>query len=83
VLTISGGRKTQLGYLTVIAFCLALWLFGWIETAWVLIMLPAVLLLLRAGRRAASGHPGGAPAMLFGMHERMPVGTRSGVASAW
>jgi uncharacterized membrane protein len=61
VLTISGGRKTQFGYLAVIAFYLALWLFGWIETAWVLIMLPAMLLLLRAERRTASGHPGGAP----------------------
>ena len=58
VLTISGGRKTQLGYLAVIAFYLALWLFGWIETAWVLIMLPAMLLLLRAERRAAPGDTG-------------------------
>jgi uncharacterized membrane protein len=61
VLTISGGRKTQLGYLAVIAFYLVLWLFGWIETAWVLIMLPAMLLLLRAERRAAPAHPGRAP----------------------
>ena len=52
VLAISGGRRAQLGYLAVIAFYLALWLFGWIETGWVLVMLPAMLLLLRAELRA-------------------------------
>ena len=52
VLAISGGRRTQLGYLAVIAFYLALWLFGWIEAVWVLVMLPAMLLLLRAELRA-------------------------------
>jgi len=62
VLTISGGRWTQLGYLAVIGFYLALWPFGWIETVWVLIMLPAMLLLLRAERRAASAAHDGAPA---------------------
>jgi hypothetical protein len=31
VLTLSGGRRTQLGYMGVIGFYLALWLFGWIE----------------------------------------------------
>ena len=51
-LVLSGGRRTELGYLAVIAFYLALWPFGWIETVWVLIMLPAMLLLLRAERRA-------------------------------
>jgi hypothetical protein len=61
VLTISGGRRTQLGMMGVIAFYLALWLFGWFETAWILVMIPAMLLLLRAERRAAaapapSGH---------------------------
>jgi hypothetical protein len=59
VLAISGGRKTQLGYLAVIAFYLALWPFGWIETVWVLIMLPAMLLLLRAERRAGPAAHGG------------------------
>lgn len=53
VLAISGGRRTQLGYLAVIAFYLALWPFGWIETVWVLVMLPAMLLLLQAERHAA------------------------------
>lgn len=62
VLVVSGGRKTQLGYLAVIAFYLALWPFGWIETAWVLIMLPAMLLLLRAERRATPAAHGGTPA---------------------
>lgn len=52
-LAVSGGRRTRLGYLAVIAFYLALWLFGWMETGWVLVMLPAMLLLLRAELRAA------------------------------
>ena len=39
VLVISGGRRTQVGYVGVIAFYLALWLFGWIETVWCLFML--------------------------------------------
>jgi hypothetical protein len=65
VLVISGGRRTQLGYLAVIAFYLALWLFGWIEAGWVLIMLPAMLLLLRAERRATpAAHGGTSPAAL-------------------
>jgi hypothetical protein len=45
----------------VIAFYLALWLFGWIETAWVLIMLPAMLLLLRAERHPVAHSPAAAP----------------------
>jgi uncharacterized membrane protein len=53
VLALLGGRWTQLGYLGVIGFYLALWLFGWFETVWVLLMLPAMLLLLRAERRTA------------------------------
>ena len=62
VLVLSGGRRTELGYLAVIAFYLALWPFGWIETVWVLIMLPAMLLLLRAERRAAPASQGAASA---------------------
>jgi hypothetical protein len=38
-----------------IAFYLALWLFGWFEAVWCLIMLPAMFLLLRAERRAEAG----------------------------
>jgi hypothetical protein len=53
-LTLSGGRRTQLGYVGVIGFYLALWLFGWFETVWVVAMLPVMLLLLRAERRAAA-----------------------------
>lgn len=53
VLALSGGRRTRVGYLAVIAFYVALWLFGWIETVWVLVMLPAMLLLLRAEWRSA------------------------------
>ena len=55
VLALLGGRWTRLGYLGVIGFYLALWLFGWFETVWVLLMLPAMVLLLRAERRAAGG----------------------------
>jgi hypothetical protein len=51
VLALSGGRRTQLGYAGVIAFYSALWLFGWFETVWVLLMLPALVVLLRAERR--------------------------------
>jgi len=53
-LIISGGRRTQAGYAAVIAFYLALWLFGWIETVWCLVMIPAMVLLLLAERRAAA-----------------------------
>ena len=54
VLILSGGRRTQFGYAGVIAFYLALWLFGWFETIWVVLMLPAMALLLRAERRVAA-----------------------------
>jgi hypothetical protein len=53
-LILRGGRRTQLGYVGVIGFYLALWLFGWFETLWVLAMFPPMLLLLRAERRAAT-----------------------------
>jgi len=56
VLAVIGGRWTQLGYMGVIAFYLALWLFGWIETVWCIAMLPPMLLLLRAERAASSNH---------------------------
>ena len=54
VLAISGGRWTQLGYVGVIAFYLALWLFGWIETVWVVAMVAPMLMLLRAEREAGA-----------------------------
>jgi hypothetical protein len=46
------GRRTQLSYVGVIAFYLALWLFGWFETVWIIAMLPPMALLLQAERRA-------------------------------
>jgi hypothetical protein len=52
VLVISGGRRTQVGYLAVIAFYLPLWLFGWFETVWCLVMIAPMFLLLAAERRA-------------------------------
>ncbi len=61
VLVVSGGRRTQLGYMGVIAFYLALWLFGWIETVWCIVMLPPMLLLLRAERAASSNRVGAKP----------------------
>lgn len=54
VLAISGGRWTQLGYVGVVAFYLALWLFGWIETVWVVAMVAPMLMLLRAEREAGA-----------------------------
>ena len=54
VLILSGGRRTQLGLIGAIAFHLALWLFGWFVTIYCLIMLPALVLLLRAEGRAGS-----------------------------
>jgi uncharacterized membrane protein len=54
VLVLSGGRRTQLGYVGVIAFYLALWLFGWMETVWCVAMIVPMVLLLRAERRAAT-----------------------------
>lgn len=57
-LILSGGRRTQPGYVAAIAFHLALWVFGWFELGYCLVMLPALILLLRvlllrAERRAA------------------------------
>jgi hypothetical protein len=52
-LVLSGGRGTQLGYLGVIAFYSVLWVFG-PEIVFVLVMLPAMVLLLRAERRATA-----------------------------
>ena len=56
MLVLTGGRRTQAGYLAVIAFYAGLWLFGWMETVGVLIMLPAMLLLLHAELRAPAVH---------------------------
>jgi uncharacterized membrane protein len=68
-LVISGGRRTQVGYAAIIAFYLALWLFGWIETVWCVVMIPAMVLLLVAERHAAPHTHSRAPS---------PAVTRSG-----
>jgi hypothetical protein len=62
VLILSGGRRTQLGLLGAIGFHLALWLFGWGVTVYSLIMLPALILLLCAERRASTVSAATAPA---------------------
>jgi hypothetical protein len=54
LLVLSGGRRTQVGYVCTIGFHLALWLFGWFETVYCLVMLPALVLLLRAEQRATA-----------------------------
>jgi hypothetical protein len=54
VLILSGGRRTQLGYAGVIAFYLVLWLFGWFQTIWVVLMLPPMVLLYLTERRVAA-----------------------------
>ena len=61
VLIISGGRRTQLGLMAAIAFHLALWLFGGIQLAWTIVMLPFMVLLLRGERRAAARPTPGGP----------------------
>lgn len=55
VLIVSGGRLTQAGLVAAIAFHLALWLFGGVQLAWTIVMLPFLALLLRAELRAAPG----------------------------
>lgn len=57
VLILSGGRRTQLGYLGVIGFYSALWLFGGFQLIWSLLMLPFMVLLLTAERRRAVAVP--------------------------
>jgi uncharacterized membrane protein len=53
VLIISGGRRTKLGLVAALGFHLALWLFGWMTTIYSLVMVPVLVLLLLAERRAA------------------------------
>lgn len=71
LLTISGGRRTQVGLIGIVAFYLALWLFGPIETVFVVVMLVPMFLLLRAERRAAL-----APAATADVEARRPVHIR-------
>ena len=62
VLVLSGGWRTQLGLVGAIGFHLALWPFGWGVTLYSVLMLPALVLLLRAERRAAATPTTAAPA---------------------
>ena len=48
LLVLGGGRRAQIGLVAVIGMHLALPVFGWITTAWALVMLLAFGLLLRA-----------------------------------
>jgi hypothetical protein len=52
VLILSGGRRTQLGLVAALGFHLALWLFSWMITIYSLVMVPVLVLLLLAERRA-------------------------------
>jgi hypothetical protein len=72
LLVLSGGRRTQLGYVAVIAFYSVLWVFGWFTTVWAALMLPFMILLLRAERRATS-----APALIAKVEERPLAGVDS------
>jgi hypothetical protein len=54
LLVLSGGRRTQVGYVAVIAFYSALWVFGWFTTVWAALMIPFMILLLRAERHATT-----------------------------
>jgi hypothetical protein len=54
VLILSGGRRTQVGLAGTIAFHSVLWLFGWIELVWCLVMLPPMILLFLAERHWAA-----------------------------
>src|SRR4029453_9453096 len=75
VLILSGGRRTQLGLIGAIGFHLALWLFGWGVTIYCLIMLPTLLLLLRAERHAtAVSATSAAPAAVSRVEVTSPKG---------
>lgn len=54
LLVLSGGRRAQIGLVAVIGMHLALPVFGWITTAWALVMLVAFGLLLRAEVHASA-----------------------------
>lgn len=54
VLILSGGRRTQLGLIWAVAFHACLWIFGWIETAYCIVMIPTLVTLLVAEHRAAA-----------------------------
>lgn len=53
-LLLAGERTARIGYPAVIAFHLLLWLFGWFEIVYCLLMLPALILLWRADHAGAA-----------------------------
>lgn len=55
VLILSGGRRTQVGLIGLIAFHIGQLAFGGVLWPWAALMLTALILLLRAERRAAPG----------------------------
>lgn len=68
VLILSGGVRVRLGYGSAIAFHALLWVFGWFETVYCLLMLPTLVLLLLAERRMArsAAAPGQRPPAAVG-----------------
>lgn len=56
VLIFSGGRRARLGLVAAIAFHACLWIFGWIETIYCIVMIPTLVALLVAERRLAISH---------------------------
>jgi uncharacterized membrane protein len=57
VLVVYGGRWTQIGLVAALGFHVCLWIFGWIETVYCLVMIPTLVLLLLAERRVANQRP--------------------------
>jgi hypothetical protein len=51
VLAVVGRRATVMAYVAVIGFYTALMLFGWFTTVWAVVMLPPMVMLLRAELR--------------------------------
>ena len=72
LLILSGGRRTQFGYVGVIGFHLAVWLFGGFQLVWSILMLPFMVWLLVAERRAAT-----APASAAHVEEKPLAGVGS------
>ena len=55
VLILSGGRRTQIGLIGLIGFHVGQLAFGGVLWPWAAVMLTALVLLLRAERKAAPG----------------------------
>lgn len=50
---LSGGHRTELGLVAAIGFHALLWIFGWIESIYCLVMIPTLVALCRAERLRA------------------------------